>query len=256
MANREATTYEVKGHVAYLTLNRPEKKNAINRAMRKEVQDAYVDIKHNPDVWVAIITAAGDVFCSGKDILEKAPENSDPRVMSNDALYLYLRYLYKPVICAINGPCLAQGAGFALNADILIFSERASLGWPQVKRGISSVSGPAMCAHALPWPQAMGYLMRGKFIPAGECLRLGIANEVVAHDALLPTAERYAAEILESAPAAVRAIKEAARRGEDLAYRDRVRMARDVANRVLHTEDAKEGVLAFREKRKPRWRGR
>ena len=91
--------------------------------MRKEVQDAYVDIKHNPDIWVAIITAAGDVFCSGKDIVEKMPEN-DGQVMSNDELYLYLRYLYKPIICAINGPCLAQGAGFALNSDILIFSER------------------------------------------------------------------------------------------------------------------------------------
>lgn len=254
MTNREATVYEVRGRVAYLTLNRPEKKNAINYAMRKEVQDAYADIKRNPDVWAAIITAAGDVFCSGKDILEKAPED-DGRVMSNDELYLYLRHLYKPIICAINGPCLAQGAGFALNSDILIFSERASLGWPQVKRGISSVSGPAMCAHSIPWPQAMSYLMRGKFIPAEECLRLGIANEVVAHEDLLPTAERCAAEILESAPLAVRAIKEAARRGESLGYRDRVYMSRDVANRILHTADSREGVRAFREKRKPEWRG-
>ena len=255
MANREATTYEVKNHVAYLTLNRPEKKNAINYAMRKEVQDAYVDIKHNPDIWVAIITAAGDVFCSGKDIVEKMPEN-DGQVMSNDELYLYLRYLYKPIICAINGPCLAQGAGFALNSDILIFSERGSMGWPQVLRGISSVSGPAMCAHAIPWTKAMSYLMRGKFIPADECLRLGVATEVVPHEELLATAERYAQEILEAAPMAVCAIKEAARRGEDLGYQDRVYMSRDVADRILHTEDSKEGILAFREKRKPEWRGR
>ncbi len=255
MAHREATIYEVKDHVAYLTLNRPEKKNAINYAMRKEVQDAYVHIKHDPDVWVAVITGAGDVFCAGKDILEKVPDANDGEVMSNDELYLYLRYLYKPIICAINGPCLAQGAGFALNSDVLIFSERASMGWPQVKRGISSVSGPAMCAHAIPWTQAMSWLMRGKFIPAEECLRLGIANEVVPHEELLPTAERYAAEILESAPLAVRAIKEAARRGEDLGYRDRVYMSRDVADRILHTADSQEGVRAFGEKRKPVWRG-
>ena len=98
--------------------------------------------------------------------------------------------------------------------------------------------------------------MRGKFIPADECLRLGVATEVVPHEELLATAERYAQEILEAAPKAVCAIKEAARRGEDLGYQDRVYMSRDVADRILHTEDSKEGILAFREKRKPEWRGR
>ncbi len=98
--------------------------------------------------------------------------------------------------------------------------------------------------------------MRGKFIPAAECYRLGLTNEVVSQEELLPAAERWAAEILESAPLAVGAIKESARRGQDLPFEDRVYMARDVANRILHSEDAKEGILAFREKRKPVWRGR
>ena len=82
-------------------------------------------------------------------------------------------------------------------------SERASLGWPQVKRGISSVSGPSMLAQVIPWPQAMGYLMRGVPIPAADCLRLGLANEVVPHEQLLPVAGRWAKEILENAPLAV-----------------------------------------------------
>jgi crotonobetainyl-CoA hydratase len=251
----EAVLYEVREHVAYITLNRPAAKNALNRAMRKELQEAYTDVKYNSEVWVAILTGAGDVFCSGKDLFEQAPEE-DGSVMSNDELYIFQRNIYKPIILAINGPCLAQGGGFALNADILIMSERASLGWPQVRRGISSVSGPTLLPHAIPWNQAMGYLMRGKFIPAAECLRLGIANDVVQHEQLMATAERWAAEIMENAPLAVHAIKEAARRGQEIPFDKRAFLARDVADRVLLSEDSKEGVRAFKEKRKPVWKGR
>lgn len=251
----EAVEFEVREHVAWITLARPEKKNAINHAMRRELQDAYQAAKFDPDIWIAVLTAQGDVFCSGKDLLEP-PAPEDGSVMSNDELYMFQRHIYKPFICALNGPCLAQGGGFALNADIVVMSERASIGWPQVLRGISSVSGPTLAAHALPWQQAMGYLMRGKPIPAAECLRFGIANEVVAPDALLETAARWAEEIKAAAPLAVRAVKEAARRGISLAFEDRVPMARDVANRVLESEDSKEGIRAFREKRKPVWSGR
>ncbi|MBI3936543.1 MAG: enoyl-CoA hydratase/isomerase family protein [Betaproteobacteria bacterium] len=251
----EAVLYEVRDHIAFITLNRPQAKNALNRAMRRELQDAYTDVKFSRDIWLAILTGAGDVFCSGKDLFEKAPEE-DGSVMSNDELYIFQRNIHKPIILAINGPCLAQGGGFALNADILIMSERASLGWPQVKRGISSVSGPTLLPHAIPWNQAMGYLMRGRPIPAQECLRLGIANEVVPHEELLPAAQRWAAEIMENAPLAVHAIKEAARRGQEIPFDKRAFLARDIANRVLLSEDSKEGIVAFREKRKPQWKGR
>jgi crotonobetainyl-CoA hydratase len=253
----ETVQYEVRDHVAYITLDRPTKKNALNRAMRKEVQDAFTDVKFNSDIWVAILTGNGDTFCSGKDLFEKIPpEMEKGDVMSNDELYLFLRNTFKPYIVALNGPCLAQGGGFALNADIIIMSERASFGWPQPKVGISSVSGPTSLPHALPWQLAMGYLMRGVFIPAAECLRFGICNEVVPHEQLLPTAERWAREILQNAPIAVRAIKEAARRGYDLPVESRQYLARDVANRILSSEDTKEGIAAFKEKRKPVWVGR
>lgn len=253
----EAVDYAVRDHVAYVTLNRPDKKNAINRAMRKEIQDAFTDVKCNPEIWLAILTANGDTFCSGKDLFEKIPpEMEKGDVMSNDELYLFQRNTFKPFIIALNGACLAQGGGFALNADIVVMSERASIGWPQVKRGISSVSGPSFLPHAVPWNIAMAYLMRGKFINAEEAYRLGLANEVVPHDQLMPAAERWARELMESAPLAVHAIKEAGRRGLEVPVETRVYMARDVANRVLLSDDAKEGVLAFREKRAPKWKGR
>ena len=253
----KAVLFEVRDHVAYITLNRPEKKNAINRAMRKEVQDAYMRVKNDANIWAAVLTGNGSVFCSGKDLLEKiASEDEDGSVMSNDELYMYQRFIYKPFVLALNGPCLAQGGGFALNADVVIFSERASIGWPQVSRGISSVSGPTFLPHAIPWNQAMACLMRGRFIEAEDALRLGLANEVVPHERLMDAAERWVRELLENAPLAVHAIKESARRGQELPVVDRMYLARDIANRVLLSEDAKEGVLAFKEKRKPQWKGK
>ncbi len=254
MQDGSAVKFSVEGRIAWVSLNRPEKKNAINRAMRKEVQEAFTEIKHNPDIWIGIVTGEGDVFCAGKDLLEKLPED-DGQVMSNDELYIFLRNIHKPMICALNGPCLAQGGGFALNSDIVVMAENASIGWPQPKRGISSVSGPTLLPHAMPWTAAMGYLMRGKFIPADECVRFGLANEVVAAADLRAAAKRWAEEIMECAPMAVRAIKEAARRGLEIGFEDRVYLARDVANRVFLTNDSKEGVAAFREKRKPEWTG-
>ena len=131
MENSKTIEYTIKNHVAWITLNRPEKKNAINRTMRKEIQEAYTDVKFNDEVWATVITANGDVFCSGKDLLEKLPED-DGEVMSNDELYLFLRHIYKPVICAINGPCLAQGGGFALNSDIVITVSYTHLTLPTI----------------------------------------------------------------------------------------------------------------------------
>ena len=167
-----------------------------------------------------------------------------------------MRNIYKPFIVALNGPAISQGGGFAMSADIVVMSERASIGWPHVKRGISGQSGPSFFAHAIPWNQAMGYLMRGRFVSANDALKLGIANEVVPHEKLMETAERWAREITENAPLAVHAIKEAGRRGQGLPVIDRMYMSRDVANRVLLSEDSKEGILAFKEKRKPQWKGK
>jgi enoyl-CoA hydratase/carnithine racemase len=254
---RRFTRYAVEGPIARLTLARAEKKNALNRQMRKEVQAAFYDVEANPEIWLCIIDAEGDVFCSGKDLMEKSdPAEEDGLVLSNDDLFLYQRNIYKPFIVAVDGACLAQGAGFALSSDIVIMSERGAIGWPQVRRGISTVSGPSQGLHALPWQVGMGFLLRGKFISAQDAFRFGICNEITTPEDLLPCAYRWAGEILENAPLAVQAVKEAGRRGQDIALEPRMRLARDIANRVLSTEDAKEGIAAFKERRKPVWKGR
>lgn len=259
MVNREQTGYEVKDHIARITLKRSEKKNALTRQMRREIQNALFDIKTNPDIWLAIIDAEGDVFCAGKDLLEQVdPETDDGTVYSNDELFVYMRTVYKPIIVCLQGACMAQGAGFALSSDIVLMTEKANIGWPQVKRGISSVSGPTQGAHAMVWPTAMGYLLRGKQIRAEEAFRLGLCNEVVEQDKdkLMETADRWAGEILVNAPLAVQGLKEAARRCLELPLEARLRLARQVADRVLESADSKEGILAFKEKRDPVWQAK
>src|ERR1043166_2799959 len=255
MAEVRTVLYEVRDRIAYITLNRPEKKNAINRAMRKELGAAYHDVKHNPDVWVAIITANGDVFTSGMDLSEKAGQETG-EVLTGEELYSLLRNIYKPIILAVNGPALAQGSGMALISDIVILSEKASFGWPQPKVGISSVSGPTDLVHAVTWPIAMAYLLGGDYIPAADCLRLGLCNEVVPHAQVMATAERWARKIMQNAPIAVRAIKEAAGRGYDMQVQSRQDLSLEIANRILSSEDTKEGLAAFKENRKPVWKAR
>ena len=254
-ATREAIRFEIKDHIATITLNRPDKMNALNRAMRKELQDAFREIKYDPDIWIAILTGEGKAFCSGKDLLEKLPDE-DGLVFSNDELYMFQRTIFKPIIVAINGACLAQGAGLALGSDIRIMADHASFGWPQVKRGISSVSGPTMFATEVPLAVALKYLMRGVPMTAKEALELHVVHEIVPLADLLPTAHRWAQEILQAAPMAVQGIKEAAVRAQGMPLQERITMARQVANRVLLSDDSKEGILAFKEKRPPRWSGR
>jgi len=254
-ATREAIRFEIKDHIATITLNRPDKMNALNRAMRKELQDAFREIKYDPDIWIAILTGEGKAFCSGKDLLEKLPDE-DGLVFSNDELYMFQRTIFKPIIVAINGACLAQGAGLALGSDIRIMADHASFGWPQVKRGISSVSGPTMFATEVPLAVALKYLMRGVPMTAKEALELHVVHEIVPLADLLSTAQRWAQEILQAAPMAVQGIKEAAVRAQGMPLQERITMARQVANRVLLSEDSKEGILAFKEKRPPRWSGR
>lgn len=246
--------YEISGGIGWITLNRPEKRNAITASMRHKLYEAYADINTNPNVRIAVITGTGSVFCSGEDLAENDVHNTAS--ITSEELDRFQQTVYTPIIAAVNGPTYGQGARFVFNSDIVLMTEEASLGWPQVKRGISSVSGPTVLAQILPWAQAMGYLMRGVSIPARDCLRLGLANEIVKSADLTGAAARWAAELMESAPLALRAIKEVARRGDALPIETRKQIANDIFNRVMQSEDAAEGLRAFKEKRQPVWKGR
>jgi len=246
--------FEVKDHIMHIYLNRPEKLNAFTLDMISQFKSAIGKLRDDPNIWVGIISGRGRSFCTGIDLnyisLEQAAKIGE---------FYQSILIPKPIIAAIHGYCLAQGMGIALCSDIRIASEDAKFGWPQVKRGISSVSGPGLGSLFLPLGFIQEYLFTGEFMDAQTAYALHIVNKVVPLDKLIPTAEEYAYKICENAPLAVQGMKEALLKCKftiDTNLDERLKQAGLVMERVLQTEDAKEGIKAFMEKRKPVWKAR
>jgi len=248
--------YEVKDRVAYITLNRPEKKNAINPQMRYELTQALIDVKENPEVWVAILRAKGDVFSTGHDLIEHG--GPEPKgAMTTMEMYIYLQRIWKPTIVAVNGICLAQGAGLALSCDIRIASrQKALFGWPQSKRGIGSISAPCILSAMVPCNIAFELMYTGDLLNAEQALRLNLINKAVPHEKLWEEAELFAQRILQNAPIPMRHMKEVAVRGQQMTLEDRIHLALLHFMQITLSEDAREGMAAFKERRDPVWRGR
>lgn len=247
--------YEIREGIGYITLNRPEKLNAINPEMRELLWDAFQDVKHNPEVRCAIVTGRGRAFSTGHDLAAMANARANEGPSTGD-LYVEQSRIWKPIVSAINGVCLAQGCGIALGSDIRIASSEARFGWPQAKRGISSVSGPALLSQVVPRNIAFEFLFTGEFVDARKALELMLVNYVAAPEEVMPRAEEMARKIIANAPLALAAIKEASIKGGEMGLAERVAYAQQKRDEVLQTEDAQEGVRAFAEKRLPVWRGR
>jgi E-phenylitaconyl-CoA hydratase len=251
-----AVRYEVDGHLARIILNRPEKMNAINAEMRQGLIDAFTDVRDNDDVWLAILTGEGKAFCAGRDLVERVDKGDHLPGPTTADIYTLQSQTYKPVLAAINGVCMAQGCGLALSSDILIAAESARFGWPQVKRGISSISGPTLLARLVPHNIAMEYLFTGEPMDAATALRIGIINRVVPDGEARNAIEELAAQILKNAPLAVRAMKEATLKTRHLRADDAYLVGRFLLEQVDASQDSREGLLAFKEKRAPVWQAR
>ena len=247
--------YEIKEGIAYITMNRPEKLNAIDPAMRELLWDAFQDVQNNSEVRCAIVTGAGRAFSTGHDLVAMAAGHANEGHSTGD-LYVVQSQIWKPIIAAINGICLAQGCGIALGSDIRIASSKAEFGWPQAKRGIASVSGPALLSQVVPRNIAFEFLFTGDFVNAEKALQLMLVNYVVEPEDVMAKAKEIADKIVANAPLSIAAIKEASIKGADMGLEERVKYAGQKRNEILETEDAKEGVLAFAEKRAPVWKGR
>jgi enoyl-CoA hydratase/carnithine racemase len=258
MAN-EYITVEKDGHVTVVTLNRPENLNALHPPSHAELVAAFDDFAADPQQWVAIITGAGPrAFCAGNDLKYTAAGHKLESSAKGFA-GLTARYdLTKPVIAAVNGFAMGGGFEIALACDLIIAAENAVFSLPEPKVGLVALTGGVhRLPRQIPLKQAMGMILTGRHVTAQEGNELGFVNEVVPVGKAVEAAKRWAAQINECSPMAVRASKEAVYRGLDVTVEEAQagQMSYPAIKALLASQDSKEGPRAFAEKRKPQWKG-
>ncbi len=254
-----AIDYKKEGKVAIFTLNRPPV-NAVNMEVVRELHEAMVGFRDDPDLWVGIITGAGEkAFSAGADIKDTLPfmkEYRDSPWEFPASLWRGLE-IWKPLIAAINGLAVGGGLEIALACDIRIASEKARLGTPEVTLGLIPGWGATQrLPRMVPWCKAAEILLTGRLIDAQEAYRIGLVNEVVPPEAVMPKAMEWAEVICQAAPLAVRAAKEAMIRGYSLTLEDGLRLENSLNRYLFGTEDFTEGTTAFVEKRKPDYKAK
>ena len=260
--------FELSDHIATITLNRPEALNAMTPEMYQQLSERWIEVRDNPEIWVAIVTGAPQpnrpperqVFSAGADLKQTIPRESAAYTFwqtQEDQILNRGLEVWKPIVAAVNGLCFAGGMTLLLATDIRIASEHASFELSEVKRGILPGNGGTQrTIRQLPYPIAMEMLLLGRRLPAERAERFGLINEVVPHDRVMDVARERAEELRAMAPLAVRAIKELSVRAQYLPLGDGLRLEAAVSARLCFTDDAKEGPRAFAEKRAPEYHGR
>jgi E-phenylitaconyl-CoA hydratase len=256
-----AVRVEVEERVCTITIDRPEKHNAMDAAHYAMLSEAWIRVRDDPEILAAIITGAGDrTFTAGADLkdLERVLSSvSEYWLTQKDQLLNRGLQIWKPVIAAINGDCFAGGMTLMMATDIRIAVSEATFGITEVKRGLLAANGGTQRPlKQIPYAIAMEMLLTGDAISAQEALRWGLVNAVVQRDELLRTAHDYARRILRNGPLAVQATKELAIRSMDMSMEDGLRMEQLSIRHLLQTEDVAEGRAAFVERRAPVFRGR
>jgi enoyl-CoA hydratase len=249
--------YEKRGSLAILTLNRPDALNCFTREMLIGMDAAFEDFQSDPDLRVAILTATGEkAFCAGMDLKEALPQiTSGDEMGYEDHTKRPFSDVYKPIICAVNGLCVAGGLEFMLGTDLRIASEHATFGLTEVCWGIIPAGGSHVrLPQQIPWAIAMEMLVTGERISAQRAYEIGLINRVVPSDQVMTTALELAERICANGPLAVRTAKEIAVRA--LKQETAFVLEKAIGARVFSSEDAKEGPRAFTEKRKPVFHGR
>lgn len=254
--------YSVEDHLAKVTMNRPDKMNAMDPEMYQALSEAWIEIRDDPEVWAAIVTGAGEkAFSSGADLQQSSSPGAGDwdefwRTQEDMILNRGLE-VWKPIISAIDGYCLGGGMTLMLATDIRIASDNATFGLSEVKRGfLPGNGGTQRIIRQLPRPLAMEFLLTGDAVSAEQAAEWNLVNEVVSPEGLMETAEEYAARLLSNGPLALQAIKELTVRGQNMSIDDAIRLESSFNRHLFETKDASEGVQAFRENREPEWTGK
>jgi enoyl-CoA hydratase len=258
-------------HVALITIDRPPR-NALDLYHFRDLAGAWRRFKDDHDAWVAIITGTGESFCVGADLktyipqvtaLQKEIATGNVKEIDGcritDGTYAVLRNvkIYKPIIAAVNGFCVAGGMEMLGGIDIRIACPEASFAVMEPKRGLFAGGGTTVrLPRQIPFPQAMEFLLCADRIPAQRALEMGLINQIVPRDGLLDAAHVMARRITANAPLAVQATKESVLRGLALPLDEAYAVEQELSTQIFQSEDAKEGPRAFAEKRDPVWQGK
>ena len=255
----DAVTFELDGHVATITYNRPDVLNAVNGETRRDLNAAFARFRDDEEAWVAIVTGAGRAFCAGGDLRDGAGAVGEfpgtfwekPTLNSFESGW----EIFKPVIAAVNGHCLGYGLTLATWCDFVLASDRAVFGLPEVKLGIPAVVASLRLPQRINWADAMELLLTGEQVDAERARAMGLVWKVVPHETLLDEAHALAARLLDGAPLAQRVMKEMAMRTRHMATLEAIRFGETMRLVAAGTNDALEGARSATERRRPRWTG-
>ena len=248
--NLTTIVYEKKGHVAYVTLNRPEKLNAMNAVLHQELSEVWADFRDDSSLRVAILSGNGRCFSAGADLSGGAP--TEYKYTGDFPDITRTQRVYKPIVAALHSHVVGYGMWIALDADIRIAAEGTSFWLPEPQWGIATIPC-AWFPKIMHWAIASELLLLAERISAERAYQIGMINKIVPADQLMVEAERIAARFCELSPIAVQGMKESMVRASSLDYAAVDHITDYVQTRVMNSDDRKEGGRAFIEKRQAKW---
>ena len=248
-----ATEINIKNNIMEITLNRPEKKNALNSVMMNEINYALAYAKQEDTIRVVVFAAKGDIFCAGADLSNSKSESNVPKLENADDISLSLRHLFKPVISKIQGSVLAGALLIVCNSTHAIAVREATFSAPEIHRGLWPFMVMAGLFRVMPKRAGLDFIMRGKPIDSNKAEEWGLINECVKKEELNEKVDKLANELASLAPETMKFGLEAYEKQDSRSFDDALPYLKEQIAKCFEGKDAKEGIAAFLEKRKPNW---